>query len=312
MDRWLGQSSGLLKVKGAHGLQLFIYTIIAGLKPILKSNGRIYNKVTGYRKDYTDFMEHCLEQHPNFYQLKFNTQIKYLSEVLSTDINIFIRKGENLYPSRITFKFPENKPVDILKNTTEDFYLIRNINSLLRRRVGVGQNKSHLCRNCMNLFSSPRILEDHLKNCIQNITQEVNMPYPWNATLEFKSFQKIYPAQFIVYADIECSISTEGLHTPISIAFFGWNDLGIDSKPHIFLGGDCILHFLNNMIQWYEEIEAQAVIPLQMSEDDECSFNESTHCYLCNRDFSELSLNEKKVRDHNHFTGILVSRYYTV
>jgi hypothetical protein len=304
MDRLLHESKGIVKLKGARGYTLFLYTIIAGLNPILKPDGRLYNQVTGYKKWFEELLSVCVEEHPRFQDLKFATKLKYLSALVGRDINIFVRKDSNIYPYRVCYNFPDDTPVDILQVSEQDYRLIRNIGSVLRHRRGVGHNSSHLCRNCLNRFSSDSILKQHLQNCLNNITQEVTMPEPWNAKLAFKSFPKTYPCHFVVYADIECSISEDGLHTPISIAFYMWNDIHASSETQVFVGPNCIVQFLDMIVEWYDDISEFPKKPLIMTPETEQKFRTSLNCFICDRAFAELRPNEVKVRDHNHFTGL--------
>ena len=304
MNRLLHESKGIVKLKGACGYTLFLYTIIAGINPILKPNGRLYNLVSGYKKWLEELLSACLEEHPNFHSLKFGTKLKYLSVLLERDINIFVRKDGNIYPYQVRYQFPDEKPIDILQVSKQDYRLIRNIGSILRHRSGVGHNTSHLCRNCLNRFSSDGILKQHLKNCLNNITQEVSMPESWNAKLVFKSFTKIYPCHFVVYADIECSISETGLHTPVSIAFYMWNDVNASSETQVFVGSNCIVQFLDILVGWYDDISEFPQQPLIMTPEAEQSFTTSANCFICDRAFTELKPGEVKVRDHNHFTGL--------
>ena len=68
------------------------------------------------------------------------------------------------------------------------------------------KNKKHFCKNCLQCFSSTKILTEHKEVCLRiNGTQPVRLE---KGAPEFKSYVKQLPVPFKIYADFDCNLKS--------------------------------------------------------------------------------------------------------
>ena len=66
------------------------------------------------------------------------------------------------------------------------------------------KERKHFCMCCLQCFSSERVLENHVNNCLTiNGAQAINMPKQGENMLKFNNFHKQLPVPFVIYADFE-------------------------------------------------------------------------------------------------------------
>ena len=183
---------------------------------------------------------------------------------------------------------------------------------------------------CLQCFYSKESLAKHKVNCTAiNGVQAIKMPEKYTdkngveriPSVYFKNHHKSLPVPFSIYADFECN--TEKIsgcqpsnsksythkyqkHTACS---FGYKvvchyDEMYSGDVVIYRGEDCIEKFMKCM---FEEVKnCQSIIrdnfnkPLKMTNEDEESFNEATHCHICEKKYK---VDDVPVRDHCHVTG---------
>ena len=62
--------------------------------------------------------------------------------------------------------------------------------------------KKHFCKNCLQCFSSEKILSEHKEDCLAiNGKQSVKLESEF---ISFKNYSKQIPVPFKIYADFEC------------------------------------------------------------------------------------------------------------
>ena len=197
------------------------------------------------------------------------------------------------------------------------------------------KGKKHFCRHCLQCFYSNESLAKHRVNCIAiNGVQAIKMPEKYtdkngverSPCVYFKNHHKSLPVPFCIVADFEANTEkvadleanteksdsksyTEKYqkHTACS---FGYKvvchyDQKYSGDVVIYRGEDCIQRFMKCM---FEEVKnCQSIIrdnfnkPLKMTNEDEESFNEATHCHICEKKYKVDDL--PPVRDHCHVTG---------
>ena len=66
------------------------------------------------------------------------------------------------------------------------------------------KERKHFCMDCLQCFSSERILANHVNNCLTiSGAQAINMPKQGENILKFNNFHKQLPVPFVIYADFE-------------------------------------------------------------------------------------------------------------
>ena len=80
---------------------------------------------------------------------------------------------------------------------------IQNFNRFMTNKTK-HHSKKHFCWYCLQCFSSSKLLEWHVRNCLPiNHTKSVFLPEE-GQYLVFWIFRRLIKAPFIIYADVEC------------------------------------------------------------------------------------------------------------
>ena len=135
--------------------------------------------------------------------------------------------------------------------------------------------------------------------------------------LKFINYHRREKVPFIVYADFECSImpiqscnpdSKESYtkkyqkHEPISFSYYikCFDDNVFSQEPTTYTGEDAAQRFVEMLEKDIIEIANNPAKKMIFGKKEKEQFNKETKCWICNGEFKE---DDKKVRDHCHFTG---------
>ena len=81
--------------------------------------------------------------------------------------------------------------------------LIKEIDRFMTNKTKY-HGKKHFCWFCLQCFSSSRVLECYVKNCLViNHTKSVLLP-EGNECVNFQNFKRLIKTQFIKYSGFEC------------------------------------------------------------------------------------------------------------
>ena len=165
-----------------------------------------------------------------------------------------------------------------------------------------------VCRRCLTAFSSEDILSQHIDRCQKQ--QPTNITFSWKDHLKFEDYHMKVPIPLRVYADFECINQTTQnpkvlyKQIPIAVGFYIISPFGNNYSS--YFGESCVTWFVNEMLT-LENIASnyfETNIPLEITPEEEESFQQSNVCWLCERELhvdTEGAL--QKVRDHDHLTG---------
>ena len=85
--------------------------------------------------------------------------------------------------------------------------LIRNLSRLVRSQVTSHEHAHHVCRRCLHLCQTEKVLEKHMERCVQHKAQAVKMPEPTkdnpSNTMHYQDIEKQLPLPFWFVADFE-------------------------------------------------------------------------------------------------------------
>ena len=265
-------------------------------------------------------------------------QINRIEKQNKININLFgydtvkkavypIQISEERYDDHLDLLYIEGK--NELGEETTHYIYIKDFNRLMFSFTE-HKCKKHFCMHCLQCFYSNESLAKHKVNCIAiNGVQAIKMPQKYidkngverTPCVYFKNYHKTLPVPFGIYADFECTTEkisgcqpsdrksyTEKYqkHTGCS---FGYKvvchyDENYSGDVVIYRGKDCIQKFIKCM---FEEVKnCQSIIrddfnkPLKMTNEDEESFKEATHCHICEKKYR---VDDVPVRDHCHVTG---------
>jgi hypothetical protein len=246
---------------------------------------------------------------------KIETQFKI-------SINIFGLDGTDVFPITRP-KAGYDKHVDLLyieDEKTNHYVLIKDFDKL-NCNITKHKEKQHLCRYCMQHFTTKEILEKHVVNCIMiNGVQAVEMPKE-KTEICFSSLHKSIPCPFVIIADIEallikfsyaknnCNKSytiKKHKHESCSVGYkvicFENDKL---SKPiRMFRCTDAVTNFFEALFEEEKEIidhmKKFKKSDIIMTKTQYEEYNLAKACYVCQGLFTE---DNKKVRDHCHVSG---------
>ena len=80
--------------------------------------------------------------------------------------------------------------------------LDKNFSKLVRSQVTKYEHKAYFCKRCLNHFSTPEKLNEHIEVCKENSACKIEVPKP-GETISFKNFKKSMRVPFVIYADFE-------------------------------------------------------------------------------------------------------------
>ena len=271
----------------------------------------------------------------NYDGIQFPVTIKDYNKIEkqnNINVNVFCYEERQVIPLYISKeKFEDHMELLLITEGTKSHYvLIKDFNKFMFNQTKHKERK-HFCMYCLQCFSSERILNNHVENCIQlNGTQAVEMPTKNNNILKFENYHKQQPVPFVIYADFEALLQkvekkqldsnniNEALRNNFSYTekFQKHVDCGsaykvvccYDDKYSkdicIYRGENAVYKFLEKML---EEVEYCKDImnkefnkPLKMTKDDELSFKLEDKCHICGEKYKGKNI---RVRDHCQITG---------
>ena len=257
--------------------------------------------------------------------------MKKIEKQNQININVF---GYHLgaYPIRISeTNFTDHLELLWIEEGGKSHYvLIKNFNQFMTsftKHVG----RKYFCLRCLHCCSSARVLENHKQDCLLiNGTQAIKMPVA-GSKIYFKNHQKMLPVPFVIYADFEaitekidgCQPSDGQSYTSTykshKACSYGYKlvcryDNKYSKPVEIYRGEDAIDKFIVQMMREVKDcrriVREQFQKQLNMTDQNERDFQNSTVCHICERRFTPKDLFtldngfiRNKVRDHCHITG---------
>jgi hypothetical protein len=255
------------------------------------------------------------------------------NEHLKLKINIILLNTKNhVFPLEYGLGRQKTKNVMnlllIQRQTDENsinnhFLLITNLHKFLRKTYHDGSyEKSFTCVNCLNGFSSLKILEKHESTCcLHKPRTEITSQ---ESVMAFKNYQNQHPLEYIAFLDFECVLPktakrcqecthlrckcdrsyTESIaeQHPITYSFVILDNNGqiIHQKTHSEenAADHLVNHLLEEEQSWINNL-FNSYIEMALTKKDWNLYNETNECYMCKIPFE----NAVKCRDHCHFTG---------
>ena len=239
------------------------------------------------------------------------------------NINVFGYENKQLYPIFVS-KEKYNRQMNLLlitENENKHYVLIEDFNRFMFNQTKY-EGKKHFCMNCLQCFSSERVLNDHRDNCIQvNGTQAVKMPDKHNNILKFNNFHKQQPVPFVIYADFEaitekisgCQPNNDKSYTEVyqkhTDCGFGYKvvycyDDKYSQPLKIYRGEKAVYTFreyLLDEVKYCKKImNKEFNKALKMTKEDVKKFQKAEECHICDKKYTDEDI---RVRDHCHITG---------
>ena len=226
----------------------------------------------------------------------------------------------------------------ITKGEVKHYCLLNDFNKFMYNQTKHNERK-HFCMYCLQCLSSKEHLEKHTVDCIViNGKQAIEMPKP-ESIIAFKNYRKQLPAPFVIYADFEAITEKVGEKAPQksyteqyqkhTACGYGYKVVCCYddkfSKPIKIYRGEMTIHkFMKDMlveVEYCKEVaKTHFTKTLEMTDEDEESFQKAEECYICKKPFSvnkvevrniggrnikvkKVERKNFKARDHCHVTG---------
>ena len=275
----------------------FLWCILAHLFPVEDHK----NRTSSYSMNLNKLILNGLE-----FPMKIKDIPKF-ENLNNLNVNVFELTKTVLTPIHINTNYDQPQ-IDLMLYQNH-YCLITKLHCLLNK----DSHMKWVCRRCLTAFSSQPVLFDHIERCIKQ--QPTNITFSWKDHLKFEDYHMKVPIPIRVYADFECiNQPTDDREAapqvlfkqiPIAVGFyiispFGNNYSSYFGEPCTEGQQSAVTWFVNEMLtlEKIANIYFETNLPLEITPEEEESFQQSKVCWLC-----ENPLGEDKVRDHDHLTG---------
>ena len=188
---------------------------------------------------------------------------------------------------------------------------------MLFRGMTSKNNGDFYCLNCFSSFRTKNALKNHENVCKDHDYCCIEMPNEENNILKYNFGERSMKISFIIYGDFESileeistcnhdpkksSTTKISKHTPSGFSLFTYCSFDkTKKKPDYYRGKDCMKVFCKILKEHVERIiywEKKEMIPL--TDEENRSYENQKLCHVCRKLFTK---DDKKVKDHCHFTG---------
>ena len=304
----LKNKKGVINIKNEDN-QCFKWCIARALNPVDQNSNRLTKELVKQSKRF------------NWNGLKFPVGLKAIkifeNNNPSISINVFGFE-EEVYPLKIAKEKRINN-IDLLWISDEKkqhYCLIKDLSKFLRSSLTKHSDAVEICRSCLNHFPKGK-LKNHEEYCFQNETVKIEMPKE-GSSISFKHHNRSIKVPFVVYADFE-AFTKEIKMIPQNdrVAFtqkyqrhqpsgFCYKIVGQNIKRCVLFRAteneDVSRKFVEMLEEDIKKIFQQFNFSKKMviSPQEQKDFLNAEFCWICQKKFKK---DEKKVRDHDHFTG---------
>ena len=307
----LKNKKGVINIKNEDN-QCFKWCIARALNPVDQNSNRLTKELVKQSKSF------------NWEGLKFPVDLKQIKifekNNPSISINVFGFEDE-VYPLKISKEKKINN-IDLLLISDEKkqhYCLIKNLSKFIRSSLTKHSDAVEICRSCLNHFPDKDKLKNHGEYCFQNETIKIEMPKE-GSSISFSHHNRAIKVPFVIYADFE-ALTKEIQPIPQNdrVSFtqkyqhhqpsgFCYKIVGQNIKRcALFRAKDKNEDVSRKFVEMLEEdiknIHKQfnfAKKMVNLTKKEQTEFEKAKICWICQKRFNEK---DKKVRDHDHFTG---------
>ena len=304
----LKNKKGVINIKNEDN-QCFKWCVVRALNPVDQNSNRLTKELVKQSKSL------------NWNGLKFPVGLKAIkifeTNNPSISINVFGFEDE-VYPLKISKEKRINN-IDLLWISDEKkqhYCVIKDLSKFLRSSLTKHHETVEICRSCLNHFPKGK-LKNHEEYCFQNETIKIEMPKE-ESSISFMHHNRSIKVPFVVYADFE-AFTKEIKTIPQNdrVAFtqkyqhhqpsgFCYKIVGQNIKRCVLFRAakneDVSRKFVEMLEEDIKKIFQQFNFSKKMviSSQEQKDFLNAEFCWICQKNFKK---DEKKVRDHDHFTG---------
>ena len=286
----------------------FAYAVLSAIYPVDRNHKP--NDVNHYIKHISDLNMEGIE-----YPVSLDNIKKFERQNPKYGINVFIiEKNDEVVP-RVICKDNDRHIINLLLISDKEkqhYVWIKNFSRLMFLKVTKHENKLHFCYNCLNHFSSEKILKNHKDSgCYDNPCAKIVLPEPntEDCFISYKEtmMKKQLKIPFIIYADFEALLKemiSNNQYQQHDACSYGYKLVsvyeGLSKEYKSYRGLNTINKFLESLLE--EEKYIKTILnknkPINMTPQEKQEFRKAINCHICDK-----PLNKDRVKDHDHITG---------
>ena len=309
---WLMKKKAIINPKNSD-MERFKWAVIAAMK--WEEVGNNPERVSKLRRYEGDFDWGDLE-----FPFSFR-DINKFERNNEKGVNILAVENKKIYICRKGRDY--NRIVNLMliadvENPNKKHYVaVKSLSRLLSKQNSKHKEAQHFCSNCSNGFESEIIRDEHYEYCRSKDLVRVEMPTK-NPIVKYTDGQYQFKVPFVIYADFESILvpvsgapnkpemsSTRGInvHQPSGWCMYSKFAYGkITSPLKQYRGRDCISKFCETIMAEAKRLYKSAPKkPMnKLTKEQTVEFKTAKECHIC---FKKFSPNDRKVRDHCHYTG---------
>ena len=302
LPSWIKNKKAVVNVLNKSDNECFKWCVTRALHPIRKNKERLTSKLREQSKifDWTGVNFPTTFEDISRFEKNNNVSVKVLGCDDETKEIIYVRNGKGRY----TLLLFEGHYCDV-----------KNISRLTSRQIV--DNKVYFCDYCCFTHREKLAVLKHQESCTGEVLEPERIMPKKGSTVSFKNFERTVEQPFVIYADFESRLrSTDEKkgssttqfeeHIPIGYAYqlasrVDESDNKLVQYTATTEDEDVALHFLQSLEETTRELQEKYGVskPMEISAEEQEQFDSATKCWVCGDPFED----EKKVRDHCHFTG---------
>ncbi len=199
----------------------------------------------------------------------------------------------------------------ISNEETNHYVLMKDLSPFVNKNW---KRKTYICKYCLHSYCKKELLEQHEPEC--SIHTPVKLHFV-DEPLCFKNYIKTIKHPFVIYADFEsslkkvsnCQPNPEGSYTmniqkhlPNSFCAKTVCEVDEYSKTETYIGMDAAAKFVEHLQSETKRIYnlLKTNESMRLNQTDKLKHYDAKECYICKKEFT---IENYKVRDHNHLTG---------
>ena len=307
---WLACKKAIINPKNSD-LECFKWAVIAAMR--WEEIGKNPKQITKLKRFENDF-----DWTGVGFPVLFRT-IKRFESQNQISINVLAVEDRQIYICRKGGDYDRVVNLMLLTGDNRKHYVaIKTLSRLPSKKNSKHKEAQHFSLNCLQGFWEESSRDEHVGYCRNNKAVRIEMLHK-KPIVEYSDGQFQLKVPFIMYADFESILesiqgpgnnssisSTRGvnIHTPSGWCVYSKFAYGKVTNPlKEYRGKDCVSKFCEHIIaeaqRLYESFPEKPMEPLTKSQLK--AYNHATKCHIC---FKPFKKDNRKVRDHCHYSGI--------
>ena len=192
--------------------------------------------------------------------------------------------------------------------------------SRLMNSISSRSHNNFYCYNCFNSFRTELVLKKHMELCKNNNSCETNLPKPGKNFKYHKPGSKSLKLNNVIYAAFEillipyqkCDnkitiIQDLNKHKVCGYSINVVSNHTKQNKRTYYRGKDSLVQFCKEICKIGTSLIDTEIIPMKkLNKEQQDNYDNANYCYIRKKIFSNNHKNLIKVRDHDHYTQVII------